>query len=123
MSFYENFLRLCNKHGKTPSKVALEIGISKSIVSRWKNGGGVTDATAQKIADYFCVPVEDLLGDRQFSYDSAIMSAINAISDRKKPADQMASGLMSTKYLQLNAENRAVIDSLIEKLLKSQSDE
>ncbi len=63
MSFYENFVRQCNKVGKTPSKVAQEANISKSIVSRWKHGGGVTDATAMKLAEYFGVTVQELTGE------------------------------------------------------------
>ena len=63
MSFYENFVKQCNRVGKTPSKVAQEAHISKSIVSRWKNGGGVTDATAMKIAEYFGVSVQELTGE------------------------------------------------------------
>lgn len=63
VSFYENFVWHCNQIGKTPSKVAQEINISKSIVSRWKSGGGVTDATAMKIAEYFGVPVSELTGE------------------------------------------------------------
>lgn len=62
MGFYENFVRQCNRVGKTPSKVAQEIQISKSIVSRWKYGGGVTDATAMKIAEYFGVSIDELTG-------------------------------------------------------------
>lgn len=58
--FYANYVKLCNSIGKTPSAVAIEIGISKSIVSRWKNGGGVTDANIQKVADYFKIPTEEL---------------------------------------------------------------
>lgn len=57
MSFYENYIALCNGVGKTPSAVALEIGLSKPTVNRWKNGGGITDATAAKVADYFSVPI------------------------------------------------------------------
>lgn len=53
MGFYENFIRQCNRIGKTPCAVALEVGIAKATVSRRKSGGGVTDATAMKIADYF----------------------------------------------------------------------
>lgn len=59
--FYENFIKLCNSVNKSPSAVAIELNISKSLVSRWKKGGGVTDSTAQKIADYFGVSVSDLL--------------------------------------------------------------
>lgn len=60
MSFYSNFLSLCNSVGKTPSKVVTEVGLKKSAVTRWKAGGNPTDATAQKIADYFGVPVSEL---------------------------------------------------------------
>jgi len=61
--FYDNYLKLCNSVRKKPSAVAVEVGFSKSIVSRWKNGGGVTDATVQKVADYFGVTVEQLTGE------------------------------------------------------------
>lgn len=63
MNFYENYVLLCNELGKTPSAVAIEIGLSKPSVNRWKNGGGVTDATAAKIAEYFDVPIGVLTGE------------------------------------------------------------
>lgn len=63
MSFYEKYLELCAKAGKSPSGAALEIPLSKPTVSRWKRGGGITDATAVKVANYFGVPVEELLDD------------------------------------------------------------
>ena len=58
--FYENFVRLCNSVRKTPSAVALEIGIAKPTVTRWKNGSFPNSATLYKIADYFGVSVSDL---------------------------------------------------------------
>lgn len=57
---YDNFLKLCNSVGKTPSAAAIDMGLSKTTVNRWKNGGGVTDATALKIANYFGITVEEL---------------------------------------------------------------
>lgn len=63
MSFYNNFVKLCNKVGKSPSRVVLEIGGTKSAITRWKNGSSPTDATAMKIAEYFGVPVEELTGE------------------------------------------------------------
>ena len=104
MNFYDNFVRLCNSINKSPSAVALEIGIAKPTVNRWKNGGGITDATAQKLATYFGITVDQLCGKESI----------------EKPADQKASGLRGTGYDLLNEENRAVIDALIEKLYKSQ---
>lgn len=55
MNVYENFVQHCRVRGKTPCAVAAEVGIAKSIVTRWKNGGYPTDATAMKLADYFGV--------------------------------------------------------------------
>ena len=63
MSFYEKYLELCAKAGKSPSCVALEISLSKTTVNRWKNGGGVTDATALKVANYFGVSPEWMKGE------------------------------------------------------------
>lgn len=77
MAFYENYLKLCKKAGKTPSAAALEMGLSKPTVNRWKKGGGATDATALKVASYFGVTVEELTGEEQ----------------KEKPAPQMENGL------------------------------
>lgn len=65
MSFYEKYLMLCDKNKKTPSGAALEMGLSKTTVNRWKNGGGITDATILKVATFFGVPKEELKGDTE----------------------------------------------------------
>ena len=65
MSFYEKYLMLCDKNKKTPSGAALEMGLSKTTVNRWKNGGGITDATILKVASYFGIPKEELTGEEQ----------------------------------------------------------
>ena len=59
--FYDNYVRLCNSINKTPSAVAVEIGLQKSTVTRWSKGTKPNYATAQKVADYFGVPTETLL--------------------------------------------------------------
>ena len=60
--FYDNYIRLCNSVNKSPSAVALEIGISKPTVNRWKNGSSPTDATLAKIAEYFGMTADEVLG-------------------------------------------------------------
>jgi len=60
MTLYEVYLRLCNEHGKTPSSAAMEMGLSKAMVSRWKKGSTPSDATMIKIADYFGMTLADL---------------------------------------------------------------
>lgn len=63
MAFYENYVKLCNSVGKSPSAVAVELKLGKPSVTRWKNGAEPRDATLQKIADYFGVTVEYLKGE------------------------------------------------------------
>jgi transcriptional regulator with XRE-family HTH domain len=61
--FYDNYIRLCNHVKKAPSAVAEELGLSRASVYGWKNGKSPTDATLQKIADYFGVAVGHLSGN------------------------------------------------------------
>lgn len=63
MDFYENYVKLCNSVGKSPSAVAVELKFGKPSVTRWKSGAEPRDATLQKIADYFGVTVEYLKGE------------------------------------------------------------
>jgi len=62
MPFYDNYISLCNKIGKSPSAVAVDIGLAKPAVTRWKNGGQPTDSTLAKLASYFGVTTSYLLG-------------------------------------------------------------
>lgn len=61
--FYDNFVRLCNEHGEWPTVVATKVGVDKSAASRWSRGALPRNTTLLKIADYFGVSMEDLLGD------------------------------------------------------------
>ena len=63
--FYVNYVHLCNSINKAPSTVALELGFQKAAVTRWKKGGNPTDATVQKIANYFGVSTDFLLGSEK----------------------------------------------------------
>ncbi len=103
--FYNNYVAQCNKVGKSPSAVALEIGLSKTAVHGWKTKkSNPTDATIQKVADYFDVPVSTLVSDQ-----------------KEKPVPDDGNRLKPDSYYKLTPENMDFIDSMIEKLLKSQS--
>lgn len=61
--FYDNFVALCASVNKTPAYVGRELGIDKSTISCWKaRKTKPSDVNAQKIADYFGVTVEELIG-------------------------------------------------------------
>ncbi len=62
--FYDIYVALCKENGKRPSVVAQELGINKSNVSNWKNNGYTPRGGAlNKIADYFGVSTDFLLGN------------------------------------------------------------
>lgn len=61
--FYDNFLKACNRVGKSPSAVVIEAGISKPAVTRWRKGSSPTAANLQKLVDYFDISKEELLGE------------------------------------------------------------
>lgn len=65
MTFYQKYVSLCTDCKISPSAAAQKMGISKTTVHRWKNGGGVTDANLQIIANYFGVSVDDLREDTE----------------------------------------------------------
>ena len=59
--FWDNFLNLCNDAGKSPSAVAVEIGLSDAAPSGWKRGAMPRDSVLRRLAEYFCVSEEFLL--------------------------------------------------------------
>ena len=70
---------------------------------RWENGASPKSDAVQKIAEYFGVSIDYLIG-----------------AEKKEPVSQEANGLHSVGYNDLTPENQRLIDSMIEKLLKSQ---
>ena len=64
--FYEKFIALCGDRKVAPSRVAQDIGLGKSAVTRWKKGtNGITDKNIKMIADYFEVPVSYFTEDEK----------------------------------------------------------
>ena len=61
---YKIFINLCNKNNITPTKLAQEIGIKHQLFSYWKSGKRQPSLnTLTKIAEYFNVPIDYLLGN------------------------------------------------------------
>ena len=64
--FYDIYVELCKREGKSPSAVAQELGINKSNVSNWKNNGYTPRGNVLNvISDYFNVSIDYLLGNEQ----------------------------------------------------------
>lgn len=60
--FYDRFMELCRERGKSPASVTREIGLNNSSSTAWKRGATPKGETLQKLANYFCVSVDYLLG-------------------------------------------------------------
>lgn len=63
---YDIFEKLCAEKGVTPYRVCKETGLTTSTISNWK-AGRYTPKTdkLQKIADYFGVSIEFLMGTEE----------------------------------------------------------
>lgn len=62
-SFWDTFYSMCLGAGKSPNRVAKELGIPSGSVTMWKMGSTPRPETLQKIADYFQVPVGSLIAE------------------------------------------------------------
>ena len=63
--FKENFIKLCNKKGVAPSKACRDVGLAPATFSCWNEDSVPRQATLLKIADYFGVTVDYLLGKEE----------------------------------------------------------
>ena len=63
--FYDKFMYLCNVKKIAPSRAAVDAGISKSLVTKWKTNRTEMPSPEilQKLSAYFNVPVSDLISE------------------------------------------------------------
>ena len=62
--FFDKYKELCDKNQVSCSKAAADMGLSNSTPTRWKKTGSTPDTvTLQKVSEYFCVSIEELIGD------------------------------------------------------------
>lgn len=98
--FYERFCALCDAHHVKPTTVAKAIGLSKANATYWKKGSIPSQRNLQKLANYFGVPVEYLLG---------IHNSI-AVDVRNPEAIQKAISKDETE------KNKILIENLVQKI-------
>lgn len=65
--FYDKYAQLCKRRGVSMSAAALEAGLSKSLVTKWKvNKVDVPSPDVlKKLSAYFGMPVSELLGEEE----------------------------------------------------------
>ncbi len=60
--FYSRLCALCKEHGINITNLISELNFSAGNLSRWKKGGEPRGNTLSKLADYFHVSTDYLLG-------------------------------------------------------------
>lgn len=98
--FYNNFVYLCKSHHLSMRYVMSQIGQSISPVTKWKNGSWPDTRTLKKIADFFSVSLDELLGN-----EPAPAGLLLGANERK----------MILIYRKMDESDRKIIDIVLAK--------
>ncbi len=60
--FFTRFKELCDEKGVSTYRACMDMGLNRSAVAKWKTGGKPNGTTAAKMAEYFGVTTDYLLG-------------------------------------------------------------
>ena len=63
--FYDKYAQICKQRGISMSAAAMEAGLSKSLVTKWKANKVEVPSpdVLKKLSAYFNIPVSELLGE------------------------------------------------------------
>lgn len=112
--FFERYAELCKEKGETPNSVAKEIGASSGSVTAWKNGAEPRNKTLGKIADYFKVSTDYLLGKEE--------KAPTDEGERKDVLDEVDIAFYG-EYKELTEEQKATIRDMVAVMRKRRATE
>ena len=65
--FFNRFRQLCDQKNVSVYRACTDIGLNRSAVAKWKSGGRPNGSTAAKLAEYFGVTTDYLLGQSEVS--------------------------------------------------------
>lgn len=105
MGFWDNYVDLCTKNGKTPNGAAEEIGISSGSITAWKKGRVPRPQNQKQIADYFGVTVDDLLNAEKENPTSVTADGVDELDKEaldimhQLPPEKRAAGLAMLRGL------------------------
>lgn len=68
--FFDRLKELCAAKGISTYKACTDVGLNRAAVAKWKGGSQPNGATAVKLAEYFGVSVDYLLGKEKAPTDN-----------------------------------------------------
>ena len=105
--FKKIFIDLCNKRKEAPTVVCTKLGLSNAAFSKWNDDSIPRRATLQRMADYFDVSIDYLLGKEEKEI------ALGRIIEREE--DELWG-----KISQLDEIDRGKVDGFVSGLLAAE---
>lgn len=95
-TLYESIKSLCDERGIKPGRMCVDLEISKSMMTKLNNGTkqSIQVETAQKIADYFGVSVDRVLG----AEEKPVAIEDNGLSEEEQKLIEWYRNRASEKY-------------------------
>ncbi len=115
--FYDTYIKLCSQKGISPTKAAEEIGISRATPTTWKKRKLTPQGdTLNKIANYFGVTIDHLIGVADFDTASTVLE-----EDMNTPRSGEMDLLI--KYRSLDHFGQKAVNDLLETEYQRSMDE
>ena len=97
--FYDKYAYLCKKRGVSMSAAALEAGLSKSLVTKWKTNKVDVPSpdVLKKLSAYFNMPVSELLGEEEMGIKKEQPTEIDGLSEGQKALIDLAMSVPEDK--------------------------
>lgn len=106
--FYDTYVKLCSQKGISPTKAAEEIGISRATPTTWKKRGLTPQGeTLNKIASYFDVSIDYLIGIADFDTASTMLE--NEINTHLESASMLRKNQWDTCLKNIMGLKQALI--------------
>lgn len=99
--FYNNLLYLCQTHQISLRGLTSRLGIATSPVTKWKNGAWPDTKTLKKIADFFDITLDELLGNGEARANSMLLG-----SEEKR---------LILAYRRMSEEDRNILKIIVSK--------
>ena len=106
--FYSQLRKACKILETTPTKVAIEVGLSPSTMTRYKNGSSPTSDILIKLSEYLGVSIDCLLRDVDIVIDAnkTCEKAMSEASERINSINDELIHKISSKHLSISQDER-----------------
>ena len=84
--FYDKYAQLCKQRGVSMSAAAVEAGLSKSLVTKWKTNKVDVPSpdVLKKLSAYFGMPVSELLGEEEKNAKKEQPTEYDGLSEKQR---------------------------------------